>query len=70
MNLVAPGGTIVIAGLKGAPVPFFSTDTLALRRITLRGVRSVTRSGFRNALTMIESGDERLDLLHTHHFDI
>lgn len=70
LAVVAPGGTIVLAGLKGKPIPQFPTDSIALRRITLRGVRSVSRSGFRSAISMIESDDDRLDLLHTHHFEI
>lgn len=70
IELVRPGGTIVLAGLKGTPVVNFPTDTVALRRLTIRGVRAVTRSGFRSAIAMIESGDDRLDLLHTHHFGI
>ncbi len=70
MAMVKPGGTIVVAGLKGRAVPDFSTDALAMRRISMRGVRAVTRAGFRNAISMIERGDDRLDLLHTHHFDV
>ncbi len=70
LQLVRPGGTVVLAGLKGSPMPDFPTDQLALRRLTLKGVRAVTRSGFRSAIAMIESGDMRLDLLHTHHFGI
>lgn len=70
LAMVRPGGVVVVAGLKGRTTPEFPTDTLALRRITMRGVRAVTRSGFRSAIAMLERGDDRLDALHTHHFDV
>ena len=70
LAMVRPGGTVVVAGLKGRATPEFPTDTIALRRITMRGVRAVSRAGFRNAIELLERGDDRLDLLHTHHFDV
>ena len=70
LSIVRPGGTVVIAGMKGRPVPAFPTDTLAMRRITVRGVRAVTRGAFRRAITLLESDDPRPDLLATHAFDL
>ena len=70
LAMTRPGGTVVLAGLKGRPLDRFPTDTVALRRLTLRGVRAVTRSGFRRAIALIESGDERLDRLATHRFGL
>lgn len=70
LAMVRPGGTVVLAGLKGTPVDGFPTDTIALRRLTVRGVRAVSRHGFRRAIALIESGDERLDRLTTHRFGL
>jgi len=70
LAMVRPGGSVVLAGLKGGPVDAFPTDTIALRRLTLRGVRAVSRHGFRRAIALIESGDERLDRLATHRFGL
>lgn len=70
MAMVRPGGTVVLAGLKGTPVDGFPTDTIALRRLSVRGVRAVSRHGFRRAIALIESGDERLDRLATHRFGL
>jgi len=68
--MTRPTGTVVLAGLKGATVDGFPTDTVALRRLTIRGVRAVSRDGFRRAIALIESGDDRLDRLATHQFGL
>lgn len=70
VRMVRAGGTVVLAGLKGADVPGFPTDTIALRRLTLRGVRAVTRPAFRRAIALLESDDPRPDLLTTHQFGL
>lgn len=70
LAMARPGGTIVLAGLKGATIDGFPSDTVAMRRLTIRGVRAVSRDGFRRAISLIESGDERLDLLATHRFPL
>ena len=68
VRVARPGGTIVLAGLKGAGIPGFPTDEVALRRLTIRGVRAVDHRSFRQAIALIESGRPSLECLHTHHF--
>jgi len=70
LSMTRPGGTVVLAGLKGTAIDGFPSDAIALRRLTVRGVRAVTRGGFRRAIALIESGDERLDRLATHQFGL
>jgi threonine dehydrogenase-like Zn-dependent dehydrogenase len=70
--LARPGGTIVLAGLKGRdhPVPAFPSDELAVRHQTLKGVRAVDYRSFRQAIALIESGRVPVHRLHTHHFPL
>ncbi len=65
-----PGGTIVLAGLKGRAVPDFPTDEIAMRRLTVRGVRAVDHRSFRQAIGLIESRRLPLERLHTHHYPL
>lgn len=65
-----PGGTIVLAGLKSRGVPDFPTDEIAMRPLTIRGVRAVDHRSFRQAVALIESGRQPLERLHTHHFPL
>ncbi len=70
VRIARPGGTIVLAGLKGRAIPDFPTDEIALRRLTLRGVRAVDHRSFRQAIGLIESRQAPLERLHTHHFPL
>jgi threonine dehydrogenase-like Zn-dependent dehydrogenase len=70
VRMARPGGTIVLAGLKGGPVPGFPSDEVAMRRLTIRGVRAVDHRSFRQAVRLIESGRVSVDRLHTHHFTL
>ena len=71
VRMARPGGTVVLAGLKGpGGVPGFPTDDVALRTLTVRGVRAVDHHSFRLAVDLIESGRVPLELLHTHHFPL
>lgn len=67
-----PGGTIVLAGIKGRGrgVPDFPTDEVAMRFQTIRGVRAVDYRSFRQAIRLIESGEAPVERLHTHHFPL
>ena len=65
---VTAGGTIVLAGLKGRPIDGFPVDTVAMRRLTLRGVRAVDRAGFRRAVELIERAPAGLADMQTHSF--
>lgn len=70
VRVARPGGTIVLAGLKGRGVPDFPSDEIAMRRLTIRGVRAVDHRSFRQAVALIESGRQPLERLHTHHFPL
>ena len=57
VDMVRPGGTIVLAGVKGSEVATsLLTDKLVFRSITLRGVFTVDSESYRQAIRLIESG--------------
>ena len=69
LDYVRPGGTIVLAGVKGfRPIPDFVSDKIVLKEIQIRGAIGVTSSGYRSAIRLIESGRVPLERMHTHQF--
>lgn len=71
LDYVRPGGTIVLAGVKGfKAIPDFVSDKIVLKEIQLRGAIGVTSSGYRSAIRLIESGRRPLAKLHTHDFPL
>jgi len=69
LDYVAPGGTVVLAGVKGfKPVPDFISDKIVMKEISIRGAIGVTSTGYRNAIRLIESGRYPIEKMHTHHF--
>jgi threonine dehydrogenase-like Zn-dependent dehydrogenase len=70
VDLVRPGGTIVLGGLKGTEVPAFPSDKLVLRGITVIGARGVTAPAYRSALDLIAADRLPLDRLRTHVFPL
>jgi threonine dehydrogenase-like Zn-dependent dehydrogenase len=68
---VTPGGTIVLAGVKGFKViPEFVSDKIVLKEITLRGAIGVTSTGYRSAIELIEAGRHPVEKMHTHDFGL
>jgi threonine dehydrogenase-like Zn-dependent dehydrogenase len=68
---VRPGGTIVLAGLKGnRPIQNLLTDTIVRKAITIKGALAVDAASYRQAIRIIESGRFPLDKLHTHTFPL
>ena len=66
LDYVAPGGTVVLAGVKGwKPIPEFISDKIVLKEIELRGAIGVTSSGYRRAIELIESRRQP-DRAHAH----
>jgi threonine dehydrogenase-like Zn-dependent dehydrogenase len=52
---VAPGGRIVLAGVKGfKSVPDFISDLIVVKEITVRGAFGVTRRSYESAIRLIE----------------
>jgi threonine dehydrogenase-like Zn-dependent dehydrogenase len=70
IDIVRPGGTIVLGGLKGAAVPAFPSDKVVLRGITVIGARGVTAPAYRAALDLIESEQFPFERLRTHLFPL
>jgi threonine dehydrogenase-like Zn-dependent dehydrogenase len=70
IDLVRPGGTIVLGGLKGTEVPAYPTDKLVLRGITVIGARGVTAPAYREALDLIAADRVPIERLRTHVFPL
>ncbi len=71
LDYVAPGGTIVLAGVKGfKPIPEFVSDKIVLKEISIRGAIGVTSTGYVNAIRLIESGRYPIEKMHTHDFGL
>jgi threonine dehydrogenase-like Zn-dependent dehydrogenase len=69
LDYVAPGGTVVLAGVKGfKAIPDFVSDKIVLKEIRVQGAIGVTSSGYRNAIDLIESRRFPLEKIHTHDF--
>jgi threonine dehydrogenase-like Zn-dependent dehydrogenase len=71
LDYVRPGGTIVLAGVKGArPIPNFVSDKIVLKEVVVRGAIGVTGSGYATAIRLLESRRLPLERLHTHDFPL
>jgi threonine dehydrogenase-like Zn-dependent dehydrogenase len=69
LDLVAPGGTVVLAGVKGfRPIPDFVSDKIVMKEIRILGAIGVTSSGYRKAIALLESRRLPLERMHTHDF--
>jgi threonine dehydrogenase-like Zn-dependent dehydrogenase len=67
----APGGRVVLAGVKGfKPVPDFVSDLVVVKEITILGAFGVTARSYEAAIRLIESGRVPLAKLHTHDFPL
>ena len=67
---VRRGGRVVLAGLKGRPVPELWSDAIVLKGITVAGARSVDRQSFVLAMSALERGLVRADEWHTHRYEL
>jgi threonine dehydrogenase-like Zn-dependent dehydrogenase len=69
LDYVAPGGTVVLAGVKGMrPIPGFVSDKIVLKEIRVLGAMGVTHGGTQRAIRLLESRRRPVELLHTHEF--
>ena len=69
LHLVAAGGRIVLAGMKGfTSVPDFVSDLIVVKEITITGAFGVTSPAYDAAIHLIESGRVPLARMHTHDF--
>ncbi|MEO8605393.1 MAG: zinc-binding dehydrogenase [bacterium] len=68
---IAPGGTVVLAGVKGfKAVPDFISDLIVVKEVTVKGAFGVTHRSYEQAIRLIESGTVPLASLHTHEFPL
>jgi threonine dehydrogenase-like Zn-dependent dehydrogenase len=66
LDVVRPGGTVVLAGLKNMRIiDGLATDRIVLKEITLKGVRSASTRAFSQAVDVIASGRYPLGKMHT-----
>lgn len=71
LDMVKPGGRIVLAGVKGfKPVDDFVSDLIVMKEVTIHGAIGVTSSGYRSAIRLIESGRSPIGQMHTHDFPL
>jgi threonine dehydrogenase-like Zn-dependent dehydrogenase len=71
LDYVAPGGTIVLAGVKGfKPVPDFISDKIVMKEIRIKGAIGVTSSGYQSAIRLLESRKTDIQRMHTHRFGL
>ena len=71
LDYVRPGGTIVLAGVKGfKPIPDFVSDKIVLKEISLKGAIGVTSTGYASAIRLIESRRRPIEKMHTHDFSL
>ena len=67
IELIRPGGVIVVAGLKGeANLDVVKADRIVLKAIDVRGVVSVASWGYAQAMKLMAADRAPLELLHTH----
>jgi threonine dehydrogenase-like Zn-dependent dehydrogenase len=69
LDYVAPGGAVVLAGVKGfKPIPDFVSDKLVMKEVRVFGAIGVTSSAYRAAIRLIEKGGTPIAKMHTHDF--
>jgi threonine dehydrogenase-like Zn-dependent dehydrogenase len=71
LDHVAPGGTVVLAGVKGwKPIPDFVSDKIVMKEIRILGAIGVTSSGYRKAIALLEARRHPVERMHTHDFGL
>ncbi len=71
IELVRPGGTIVLAGHKGGyGMPDFPIDAVALKQIRIIGALSTSEWAVQMSIKAIDSGRYPVHLMHTHTVDL
>jgi threonine dehydrogenase-like Zn-dependent dehydrogenase len=71
LHYAAPGGRIVLAGVKGfKAVPDFLSDLIVVKELSVLGAFGVTSPAYRAAIRLIESGRVPVERMHTHDFPL
>ena len=71
IDIARMGGTVVLAGVKGfKEIPGFISDKVVMKEISIQGAIGVTRSGYANAIRLLESRRYDVEQMHTHDFGL
>ena len=72
VEMARPGGTIVLAGVKGpgAAIPGLENDRIFSKELTIRGVKNADYDSFETAVKLIESRKYPFEKMHTHSFGL
>lgn len=71
IEMVRPGGKVVVAGLKSMkPVPNFLSDKLITKEISMLGVLSSSWTSVEKAIDVIRRRGDMLKKLCTHHYPV
>lgn len=70
IDMVAVGGTVVIAGVKHRPIPNFDADQIFLKEISVHGVYGRDFRTVEPAIRMLEEAPENYRSLVTHSFGL
>jgi threonine dehydrogenase-like Zn-dependent dehydrogenase len=70
IEMARPGGTIILAGVKGpdATIPNLKNDRIFTKELTIRGVKNADFDSFAIAVKLIESRKYPFEKMHTHSF--
>jgi len=70
VEMARPGGTIILAGVKGAAaaIPDLKNDRIFSKELTIRGVKNADFDSFAIAVQLIESHKYPFEKMHTHSF--
>jgi threonine dehydrogenase-like Zn-dependent dehydrogenase len=70
IEMARPGGTIILAGVKGpdATIPDLKNDRIFTKELTIRGVKNADFDSFAIAVKLIEARRYPFEKMHTHSF--
>jgi threonine dehydrogenase-like Zn-dependent dehydrogenase len=70
VDMARPGGTIILAGVKGpaAAIPDLKNDRIFAKELTIRGVKNADFDSFAIAVNLIEAHKYPFEKMHTHSF--
>jgi threonine dehydrogenase-like Zn-dependent dehydrogenase len=68
VDIVKPGGKVILAGIKGEgqTAKSLSTDAIVNKGITIKGANSKESASYRQAIRLLEAGRYPFQSMHTH----
>jgi len=71
VDCVRMGGKIILAGVKGfKEIPGFVSDKVVMKEVSIQGAIGVTRTGYANAIKLLEARRHPVERMHTHDFTL